>query len=56
MIGASSDSVVMVEGEMNEISGKRDDRSTKFGHEQIKLQCKAQIELSEKLELLLKEM
>ena len=48
MIGASSDSVVMVEGEMNEISEKEMIEAIKFGHEQIKLQCKAQIELSEK--------
>ena len=54
MIGASSDSVVMVEGEMNEISEKEMIEAIKFGHEQIKLQCKAQIELSEKLGVITK--
>ncbi len=54
MIGASSDSVVMVEGEMNEISEKEMIEAIKFGHEQIKLQCKAQVELSEKLGVITK--
>ena len=49
MIGASNDSVIMVEGEMKEISEKEMIDAIKFGHEAIKTQCNAQIELLKKL-------
>ena len=45
MIGASMDSVIMVEGEMKEISEAEMIEAIKFGHEAIKLQCNSQIEL-----------
>jgi polyribonucleotide nucleotidyltransferase len=48
MIGASKDSVVMVEGEMNEISEQEMIEAIKFGHDAIKIQCEAQLELAEK--------
>ena len=50
MIGASIDSVIMVEGEMKEISEEEMIDAIKFGHEAIKDQCNAQIELLKKCE------
>jgi len=48
MVGASIDSVIMVEGEMKEISEEEMIDAIKFGHEAIKDQCNAQIELLKK--------
>ncbi len=45
MVGASYDSVSMVEGEFNEISEKEMTDAIKFGHEAIKVQIDAQKEL-----------
>ena len=47
MIGASADSVMMVEGEMGEISEEEMVEAIKFAHEAIKVQCAAQIKLAE---------
>ncbi|TYP75820.1 polyribonucleotide nucleotidyltransferase [Aquimarina intermedia] len=47
MIGASADSVMMVEGEMDEISEEEMVEAIKFAHEAIKVQCAAQIRLAE---------
>ena len=47
MVAGSMDSIVMVEGEMNEVSEEEMLEAIKFGHEAIKLQCKAQTELRE---------
>ncbi|MBT8310047.1 MAG: polyribonucleotide nucleotidyltransferase [Flavobacteriaceae bacterium] len=47
MIGASADSVMMVEGEMDEISEEEMTEAIKFAHEAIKVQCAAQIRLAE---------
>ena len=47
MIGASADSVMMVEGEMNEISEEEMTEAIKFAHEHIKKQCEAQVKLAE---------
>ena len=47
MIGASADSVMMVEGEMDEISEEEMADAIKFAHEAIKLQCAAQLRLAE---------
>ncbi|MCL8006679.1 polyribonucleotide nucleotidyltransferase [Gelidibacter japonicus] len=47
MIGASADSVMMVEGEMDEISEEEMAEAIKFAHEAIKVQCAAQIKLAE---------
>ena len=48
MIGASADSVAMVEGEMNEVSESEMIEAIKIGHEAIKEQCAAQLELAAK--------
>src|SRR5690554_1230798 len=47
MIGASADSVMMVEGEMDEISEEEMTEAIKFAHEHIKVQCAAQVRLAE---------
>ncbi|WP_187260579.1 polyribonucleotide nucleotidyltransferase [Pontibacter beigongshangensis] len=47
IVGASYDSVSMVEGEMNEVSEEEMLEAIAFAHEAIKVQCRAQLELSE---------
>jgi len=47
VIGASADSVMMVEGEMREISEEDMVEAIKFAHDAIKVQCAAQIKLAE---------
>jgi polyribonucleotide nucleotidyltransferase len=47
MIGASADSVMMVEGEMKEISEEEMVEAIKFAHDHIKIQCAAQVKLAE---------
>ncbi len=47
MIGASADSVMMVEGEMEEISEEEMIEAIKFAHEAIKVQCAAQVKIAE---------
>ncbi len=47
VIGASADSVMMVEGEMDEISEEEMTEAIKAAHEAIKLQCAAQVRLAE---------
>ncbi|MEZ4858638.1 MAG: polyribonucleotide nucleotidyltransferase [Flavobacteriaceae bacterium] len=47
VIGASEDSVMMVEGEMKEISEEEMTEAIKFAHEAIKVQCKAQVRFAE---------
>ena len=49
MVGASSDSVAMVEGEMNEVSEDEMIEAIKIAHDAIKKQCKAQIKLANKI-------
>ena len=49
MVGASADSVAMVEGEMNEVSEAEMIEAIKIGHEAIKVQCTAQLKLAEKV-------
>jgi len=49
MIGASTDSIAMVEGEMKEISEKEMVEAIKFAHEAIKLQIVAQEKLVAKV-------
>jgi polyribonucleotide nucleotidyltransferase len=48
MVGASSESVAMVEGEMSEVSEAEMIEAIKIGHEAIKKQCAAQLELATK--------
>jgi len=45
MVGASADSVMMVEGEMRECSEEEMADAIKFAHEAIKVQCEAQLKL-----------
>ncbi|MCC9135264.1 polyribonucleotide nucleotidyltransferase [Pontibacter silvestris] len=47
MVGASYDSVAMVEGEMNEVSEAEMLEAIQFAHDAIKVQCQAQKELTE---------
>ncbi|MGI9547099.1 MAG: polyribonucleotide nucleotidyltransferase [Flavobacteriaceae bacterium] len=47
VIGASADSVMMVEGEMGEISEEEMVEAIKFGHEAVKVQVAAQMKLAE---------
>ena len=50
MVAASIDNIMMVEGEMKEVSEADMLEAMKFAHEAIKLQCQAQIELAEMVE------
>ena len=50
MIGASMDSVVMVEGEMKEISEKEMVDAIAFAHDAIKVQIQAQLDLAAQVE------
>jgi polyribonucleotide nucleotidyltransferase len=47
MVGATIDNIMMVEGEMNEVQESEMLEAIKVAHEAIKIQCKAQLELSE---------
>jgi polyribonucleotide nucleotidyltransferase len=47
VIGASADSVMMVEGEMGEISEEEMAEAIKFAHEAVKVQCAAQVRLAD---------
>ncbi len=47
MVGATYDNIMMVEGEMNEVSEAELLAALKFAHEAIKEQCKVQLELAE---------
>ena len=50
VIGASMDSVVMVEGEMKEISEEEMVEAIKFAHDAIKVQIEAQLKLASQIE------
>ncbi len=47
MVGATYDNIMMVEGEMSEVSEADMIAALKFGHDAIKIHCKAQMELAE---------
>ena len=47
MVGATIDNIMMVEGEMDEVSEAELLEALKFAHEAIKVQCQVQIELAE---------
>jgi polyribonucleotide nucleotidyltransferase len=49
MVGATIDNILMVEGEMEEVSEADMLEAIKFAHEAIKVQCTAQLELAEEL-------
>ncbi len=47
MVGATIDNIMMVEGEMSEVSEEEMLEAIKVAHEAIKVQCRVQMELSE---------
>ena len=47
MVAATYDNIMMVEGEMNEVSEAEMLEAIKFAHEEIKKHCKVQMELTE---------
>ena len=47
VVGATIDNILMVEGEMEEVSEQEMLEAMKFAHDAIKVQCQAQIELAE---------
>lgn len=49
MVGATYENIMMVEGEMNEVSEADLLAALKAAHEAIKVQCKAQMELAEEV-------
>ena len=49
MVGATIDNILMVEGEMKEVSEAEMLEAIKFAHEEIKKQCAVQIELMKEL-------
>ena len=50
MVAATQDSVVMVEGEMKEVSEAEMLEAIKVGHEEIKKQCQLQLDLASKVD------
>ncbi|MBU8891495.1 MAG: polyribonucleotide nucleotidyltransferase [Bacteroidales bacterium] len=55
MVAATIDNVMMVEGEMDEVSEQEMLQAIKFAHEAIKMQCIAQNELAEELKIVKRE-
>jgi polyribonucleotide nucleotidyltransferase len=55
MVGASYDNIMMVEGEMNEVSEEEMLEAIKFAHEEIKKHCKVQEELAAELGVVKRE-
>ncbi len=55
MVGASFDNIMMVEGEMDEVSEEVMLDAIKFAHEEIKKQCKVQDELAAELGVVKRE-
>ena len=47
VVGATMENILMVEGEMDEVSEAELLEAMKFAHEAIKIQCQAQVELTE---------
>ncbi len=55
MVGATYDNILMVEGEMNEVSEDDMLEAIKFAHEEIKKHCVAQMELAKELGVVKRE-
>ncbi len=55
MVGASHDNIMMVEGEMNEVSENDMLEAIKFAHDEIKKHCKVQEELAKELGVVKRE-
>lgn len=49
MVGATFDNIMMVEGEMKEVSESDMLEALRIGHDAIKIQCKAQMEFAEEV-------
>ena len=49
MVGATYDNILMVEGEMKEVSEEEMLEALKVAHDAIKIHCKAQMEFAEEL-------
>jgi polyribonucleotide nucleotidyltransferase len=49
IVGATLDNIIMVEGEMNEVSEAEMLEAIKFAHEEIKKHCKAQMEFAKEV-------
>jgi polyribonucleotide nucleotidyltransferase len=49
MVGATLDNILMVEGEMDEISEQDMIDAIKFAHDAIKIQCQAQLEMANEI-------
>lgn len=49
VVGATKENILMVEGEMKEVSEQEMLEAMKFAHEAIKIQCQAQIELMQQV-------
>lgn len=55
MVGASYDNIMMVEGEMKEISEEEMLEAIRFGHEEIKKHCRVQEEMAAELSVVKRE-
>lgn len=55
MVAATIDNVMMVEGEMSEVSEQEMLQAIKFAHEAIKMQCVAQLELAKEMGIVKRE-
>ncbi len=55
MVGASFDNIMMVEGEMNEVSEEEMLEAIKFAHEEIKKHCSIQEEMAKELGVVKRE-
>ena len=55
IVGATEENIMMVEGEMNEVSEQETLEALKTAHEAIKEQCRVQKELQEEVQLLKRE-
>jgi len=55
MVAATIDDVMMVEGEMDEVSEKEMLEAVKFAHEAIKVQCQVQIDMAKDLNIVKRE-
>ena len=49
MVGATYDNILMVEGEMKEVSEAEMLQALKIAHDTIKIHCKAQMEFAEEV-------
>ncbi|MBI4646288.1 MAG: polyribonucleotide nucleotidyltransferase [Bacteroidia bacterium] len=49
IVGATSENIIMVEGEMHEVSETDMLEALKFAHEAIKVQCKAQVDFANEI-------